>query len=160
MYTCVNSVKKLAIKGQLISKGLFSILEFFQKTNERICTKNVHAVKQKKPNSLFVFGRIVGLKETLRLCLTFLLLWVWPEIDLRLVIHKLRWQVLSFFDHLPLLVDIFYIIIVGKKSTFLGYLPTSSFQLRYVLTLKLPEVAMTLLLLMLSLLMLKFFLTI
>ena len=35
---------------------------------------------------------------------------------------------LSFVDHLPTYVDIFYLINVDKKSTFLDYLPTSSCQ--------------------------------
>ena len=41
-------------------------------------------------------------------------------------IHKLHWQDLGFFDHLPPSVDIFYLIKVDKKSTFLDYLPPSS----------------------------------
>ena len=31
---------------------------------------------------------------------------------------KLHWQVFGFFDHLPSSVDIFYLMNVGKKSTF------------------------------------------
>ena len=41
-------------------------------------------------------------------------------------VHKLCWQVLGFFDHLPPFVDIFYLMNVDKKWTFLDYLPTSS----------------------------------
>ena len=33
-------------------------------------------------------------------------------------------KILAFFEHLPLYVDIFYLIIVDKKSTFSEYLPT------------------------------------
>ena len=43
-------------------------------------------------------------------------------------VHKLRWQVFVFFDHLPPYVDIFYLTNVDKKLTFLNYLPTSSCQ--------------------------------
>ena len=35
---------------------------------------------------------------------------------------------MTFFDHLPPYVDIFYLINVDKKSTFLDSLPTSSYQ--------------------------------
>ena len=55
-------------KRQLILKGLFGILEFFQKTNERI---QHSTVRQKTEFVRSLFGRIVGLKEPLRLCLTF-----------------------------------------------------------------------------------------
>ena len=52
-------------KGQLISKGLFAILEFFQK-NERNNLIIVLTVKQKTEFVCsFVFGRIVGLKKKL-----------------------------------------------------------------------------------------------
>ena len=37
-------------------------------------------------------------------------------------VHKLHWQVFDFFDHLPPWVDIFYLINIDKKSTFLDYL--------------------------------------
>ena len=35
-FTNFNLTKSIRIKGQLISKELFAILEFFQKTNETI----------------------------------------------------------------------------------------------------------------------------
>ena len=40
-------------------------------------------------------------------------------------VHKLRWQVFTFFDHLPPYVDIFYLINVDKKLTFLDCLPST-----------------------------------
>ena len=56
-------------KGQLISKGLFDILEFFQKRTNKF----VHStVRQKKPESVCLFfGRIVSFKKPFWLCLTF-----------------------------------------------------------------------------------------
>ena len=55
-------------KGQLISKGLFGILEFFQKNR----TNSFLVLLGKKTEFVrSIFGRIFGLKETLRLCLTF-----------------------------------------------------------------------------------------
>ena len=59
------------IKDQLISKGLFGILEFFQK-NERKNSSYVVLLGKKPPEFVrSFFGRIVGLKEPLRFCLTF-----------------------------------------------------------------------------------------
>ena len=52
-------------KGQIISKGLFGILEFSQKTNERIC----HSSKNECVR-LF-FGRIRGYQKFFRNYLTF-----------------------------------------------------------------------------------------
>ena len=40
------------------------------------------------------------------------------------VVHKLRWQDLGFFYHLPPCVDMFYFMNVDKKWTFLDHLPT------------------------------------
>ena len=57
-----------SIKGQLVSKRNFGILEFFQKTNKRI---QHSVVRQKNEFVRSFFGRIVGFKEPLRLCLTF-----------------------------------------------------------------------------------------
>ena len=52
-------------KGQLISKCLFGVFTFFQKTNEnKLTSSKVGYVRS-------FFERIVGLKKTLRLCLTF-----------------------------------------------------------------------------------------
>ena len=47
-------------KGQLISKGLFDIAKFFQKTNERVQHIDI---RQKNKFVHSFFGRIVGLKE-------------------------------------------------------------------------------------------------
>ena len=56
-------------KGQLISKGLFAILEFFQKTTETIQSI---VLLGKKPNSFVRFlEESSGWKKTLRLWLTF-----------------------------------------------------------------------------------------
>ena len=45
------------------------------------------------------------------------------------VVHKLRWQDFGFFDHLlPPSVDIFYLMNIGKKWTFLDHLPPSSYK--------------------------------
>ena len=55
-------------KGQLISKRNFGFLEFFQKTKENI---RHSTVTQKTEFVRSFFGRTVGLKEPLRLCLTF-----------------------------------------------------------------------------------------
>ena len=52
-------------KGQLISKCLFGVFTFFQKTNEN---------KSKSSKVEFVrsfFGRNIGLKKSFRICLTF-----------------------------------------------------------------------------------------
>ena len=46
----------LLVKGQIISKGLFDILEFHQKTNERIRFNSKNE---------FVFGRIRGYQKVL-----------------------------------------------------------------------------------------------
>ena len=60
-------VKRLCAqhKGQLISKGLFAILEFFQK-NERN-NSIIVLLGQKNEFIQSFFGRIIGLKKTLRL---------------------------------------------------------------------------------------------
>ena len=52
-------------KGQIISKGLFGVLEFSQKTNEWI-----HCISKNNFVCLF-FGRIRGYKKSLRNYLTF-----------------------------------------------------------------------------------------
>ena len=52
-------------KGQLISKCLFGVFTFFQKTNENKSTRS----KVKFVHSFF--GRNVGLKKSFRICLTF-----------------------------------------------------------------------------------------
>ena len=67
-----KKVRSRFTNGRLISRGLFSILEFFPK-NERNNLIIVLSVKQKTEFVCsFVFGRIVGLKKkTLRPCLTF-----------------------------------------------------------------------------------------
>ena len=52
-------------KGQLISKCLFGVFTFFQKTNENKSTSSkVEFVRS-------FFGRNVGLKKSFRICLTF-----------------------------------------------------------------------------------------
>ena len=52
-------------KGQLISKCLFGVFTFFQKTNENKSTSSkVEFVRS-------FFGRNVGLKQSFRICLTF-----------------------------------------------------------------------------------------
>ena len=58
---CVKSLSK----GQLISKCLFGIFKFFQKTNEN----KSHSSKVEFVCSFF--GRNVSLKKSFRLCLTF-----------------------------------------------------------------------------------------
>ena len=61
-----NSEKMLiCTKGQIISKGLFGILEFSQKTNERIR----HSSKNEFVRSFF--GRIRGYQKSFRNYLTF-----------------------------------------------------------------------------------------
>ena len=49
---------------------------------------------------------------------------LWQPIFLSLAVHKVRWQLIGFFDHLSSYVDIFYLLNVDKKSTFLDYLLT------------------------------------
>ena len=56
-------------KDQLISKGLFAILEFFQKNDRNNSIIVLLGKKHEFVRSFF--GRIVGLKKTLQLCLTF-----------------------------------------------------------------------------------------
>ena len=64
------------------------------------------------------------------------------------VVHKLRWQDFGFVDHLSPSVDIFYLVNVDKKATFLDYLPTFSCKrslwtapnvMLFILLLKLPS---------------------
>ena len=52
------------IKGQLILKGLFGILKFFQKTEQNNLTIVLLGKKPEFVHSFF--GKIVGLKRTLR----------------------------------------------------------------------------------------------
>ena len=62
-----STCTKLA-KGQLISKCLFYVFTFFQKTNENKSTiSKVEFVRS-------FFGRNVGLKKSFRICLTFRIL--------------------------------------------------------------------------------------
>ena len=92
------------IKGQVISKGLFGVLEFSQKTNERIrrSSKNefVHSF----------FGRIRGYRKSFRNYLTlkvtskpsgdFCCLWFPPKIERRnstLLLWYLKWLVFIHF---------------------------------------------------------------
>ena len=64
----IFTVNLTLTKGQLISKDLFAILEFFQKTNNSI----IVLLGRKKPEFVrSFFGRIVSLKKPVRLCLTF-----------------------------------------------------------------------------------------
>ena len=58
-------VKSMPPKGQLISKCLLGVFTFFQKTNENKLTSS----KVKFVCSFF--GRILGLKKSFRICLTF-----------------------------------------------------------------------------------------
>ena len=61
-----------SFKGQLISTGLFAILEFFPKNKPN---NPVLVLLGKKTKFVrLVFGRIVGLRKTLLLCLTFLVI--------------------------------------------------------------------------------------
>ena len=57
--------KSTDFKGQIISKGLFGVLEFSQKMNEQLCrtSKNVVVCS--------VFGRIRGYQKSFRNYLTF-----------------------------------------------------------------------------------------
>ena len=57
-------------KGQLISKRLFGILEFFQKTHERIRHSTVRRKKPEFVRSFFWKNR--RLERKIRLCLTFI----------------------------------------------------------------------------------------
>ena len=60
-----------SVKGQIISKGLFGILGFFQKTNKQIRFQYWQAKKQ---NSFVrFFGRIQGYQKSFRNYLTFTL---------------------------------------------------------------------------------------
>ena len=58
------------IKGQLISKFLLGVFNFFQKTNENKSTWGIIVSSKVEFIRLF-FGRNVGLKKSFRLCLTF-----------------------------------------------------------------------------------------
>ena len=49
-----------ALKGQIISKGLFGILGFFQKTNKQIC---FITVREKKRIRSFVFWKNLRLPK-------------------------------------------------------------------------------------------------
>ena len=55
-------------KGKLVSKGLFGILKFFPNTNKRI--GHIVLLGKKTEFLRSFFGRIVGLNEPLRFCLT------------------------------------------------------------------------------------------
>ena len=55
----------LGVKGHLISKCLFGVFTFFQKTNETKSTSS----KNEFDHSFF--GRNFGLKKSFRICLTF-----------------------------------------------------------------------------------------
>ena len=57
--------KKMNCKGQLISKSLFGVFTFFQKTKENKLTSS----KVELDRSFF--GRIVGLKKSFQICPTF-----------------------------------------------------------------------------------------
>ena len=57
-------------KGQLISKCLFGVFNFFQKTNEKQVDLRHHSSKVEFVRSFF--GRNVVLKKSFRLCLTFI----------------------------------------------------------------------------------------
>merc|ERR1719264_1204622 len=57
--------KDIFIKGQLISKCLFGVFTFFQKTNENKWTSS------KVEFVCSVFGRNFSLKKSFRICLTF-----------------------------------------------------------------------------------------
>ena len=74
--SCVYAVWSIAryiIKGQLISKCLFGVFNFFQKTNENKSTRGIIVVKL---NSLVrFFWRNVSLKKSFWLCLTFSKIW-------------------------------------------------------------------------------------
>ena len=56
---CSCSFDKSSSKGQLISKCIFGVFNFFQKTNENKSTIMVFI-----SNSFVPFGRIVGLKKS------------------------------------------------------------------------------------------------
>ena len=56
-------------KGQLISKCLFGVFNFFQKNERKQVNLRYHSTKVEFICSFF--GRIVVLKKSLRLCLTF-----------------------------------------------------------------------------------------
>ena len=61
----MSEMVKYKSKDQLISKCLFGVFTFFQKTDENKSTSsNVEFVHS-------FFGRNVGLKESFRICLTF-----------------------------------------------------------------------------------------
>ena len=52
-------------RGQIISKGLFGVLEFFQKTNKQICRSS------KNEFVCLFFGRIRGYQKSFQNYLTF-----------------------------------------------------------------------------------------
>ena len=58
----------LLTKGQLISKYLFGVFNFFQKPNEN---KSIWGIIVVKLYWFVFFGRNVGLKKSFRLCVTF-----------------------------------------------------------------------------------------
>ena len=65
MERCSIEYNFTIFKGQLISKCLFGVFTFFQKTNENKSTSSkVEFVRS-------FFGRNVGLKKSFRICLTF-----------------------------------------------------------------------------------------
>ena len=68
IFTCQSHPRTFEIgyvKGQLISKCLFGVFTFFQKTNENKSTSSkVEFVRS-------FFGRNFGLKKSIRICLTF-----------------------------------------------------------------------------------------
>ena len=62
-------IRSNTTKGQLILTRFFGVFNFFQKTNKNKSTRGIVVLK----SNWFIcfFGRIVGLKKTLQLCLTF-----------------------------------------------------------------------------------------
>ena len=65
----VQYTTDLHLGRQLISKCLFGVFNFFQKNERKHVDLRYHSNKDEFVR-LF-FGRIVGLKKSLRLCLTF-----------------------------------------------------------------------------------------
>ena len=73
-YACTQAITLFTClhfgKGQIISKGLFGILGFFQKTNEHIHFWYCQSKKENSLNSSY-FGKIRGCRKLFRNNLTF-----------------------------------------------------------------------------------------
>ena len=96
-------------KGQLISKSLFVVFNFFQKTNKNKFELRYHSSKVEFV-CLF-FGRNVGLKKSFRVCLTF-------RISERISCVKSAFsQILRIFPILDKITQSFHVFLTFNVST-------------------------------------------